>query len=188
MGPSILVMAGSLRTGSYNRKLASLGAAALAAAGATVDLLDLREVAMPLYDGDLEDAEGLPPGALAFKARLASAQGLWISCPEYNSSVPGTFKNALDWASRGDEDVFAGKVVALTGASPGMYGSMRGHYHLRQIMTTLGCWTLPEQLLIPRAHEAFDPDGQLLNARSQAMLAELARALVSAVGRFAPVG
>jgi chromate reductase len=175
---TILVVAGSLREGSYNRKLARLGADALTRAGASVDLLDLREVMMPLYDGDLEEREGLPPGAVAFKARLAKAQGLWIACPEYNSSVPGTFKNAIDWASRGDEDVFAGKVVALTGASPGMYGSMRAHYHLRQIIATLGCFALPDQLLIARAHEAFGPDGALLNAKSQAMLEALAHELV----------
>lgn len=184
MSVPVLVVAGSLREGSYNRKLARLGAQALAQAGAAVDLVDLREVTMPLYDGDLEEREGLPPGALAFKARLSAARGLWISCPEYNSSVPGTFKNALDWASRGDEDVFAGKVVALSGASPGMYGSMRAHYHLRQIVATLGLWALPEQLLIPRAHEAFGPDGALLNAKSAAMLDELARALIEATRKL----
>ncbi|MDB5096799.1 MAG: NADPH-dependent reductase [Cyanobacteria bacterium RYN_339] len=186
MAPHIVALAGSLRAGSFNRKLARLGADALARAGASVDLVDLREVMMPLYDGDLEEQEGLPPGAVAFKARLAKAQGLWIACPEYNSSVPGTFKNAIDWASRGDEDVFAGKVVALTGASPGMYGAMRAHYHLRQIVTTLGCWALPEQLLVPRAHEAFGPDGALLNAKSSAMLEELAHALVAATAKLAP--
>jgi NAD(P)H-dependent FMN reductase len=182
----ILVMAGSLRSGSYNKMLARLAAKALLARGAEVDLLDLREVEMPLYDGDLEDAEGLPPGALAFTARLAAADGFWFASPEYNSSVPGPFKNAIDWASRADEDPFKGKVAALSGTSPGMYGSQRAHYHLRQIMATLGVWALPDQLLIPRAKDAFAADGSLTNPRSAEMLDALAGQLLDAVAKLSP--
>jgi len=181
---TILVMAGSLRAESYNKRLAAAGARALTAAGATVDLLDLREVAMPLYDGDLEDAEGLPEGAVAFRARLAVAQGFMIACPEYNSSIPGGFKNALDWASRGEPDVFDGKLVALMGASPGGFGSQRAHYHLRQVMTTLGVWALPSQVLVSRAHEAFTPEGELVNPRTAAEVVSLADDLVAALARW----
>jgi chromate reductase len=186
MAIQILAMAGSLRAGSYNKKLAKLGAEALTRQGAEVELLDLREYTMPLYDGDLEDTQGLPPMAIAFKRKLSAAQGFWFASPEYNSSVPGVFKNAIDWASRGEENVFEGKVAALCGASPGGYGSVRGHNHLRQIMATLGVWTLPDQLLIARAHEAFSPEGALINARSAEMLEALASELLRAVTRLAP--
>lgn len=157
----VLVLAGSLRTGSYNKKLARVGADALRAQGADVDLIDLRDFPMPVYDGDLEAAEGLPAGVLALKERLAAAHGFLFSSPEYNQSIPGTFKNAIDWASRGDEDVFDGKVAALMAASPGGFGGMRGLPHLRQVMAALGVWLVPGQVTLSKAADAFDAEGNL---------------------------
>ncbi|MBO9539590.1 NAD(P)H-dependent oxidoreductase [bacterium] len=179
----ILVLAGSLREGAYSKKLAKCAAEALKQLGAEVDLLDLREVPMPLYDGDLEDAEGLPAGAIAFKERIAAAEGLLIVSPEYNQSIPGTFKNALDWASRGEDDVFEGKVAGLMASSPGGAGGMRMMPHLRQVMTALGVWLLPEQVTLSKAHEAFDESGALKSAYIATQVEKLCSALASEARR-----
>jgi chromate reductase len=179
----ILVLAGSLRADSFNKKLANVGAEALKPLGVDVDLLDLREVAMPCYDGDLEAADGLPPGAVAFKQRLARAQGFLFSSPEYNHSIPGTFKNAIDWASRGDEDVFDGKVAALMAASPGGFGGARGLPHLRQVLTALGVWLVPAQVTVSKANEAFNPDGSLIAPFLRKQVDGLAASLVDELRR-----
>lgn len=176
--PRVLALAGSLRRESFNKKLIRLGALALERAGAEVDFLELNDVAMPLYDGDQESAHGLPAGAVAFKQRLAAADGFLFASPEYNYSIPGTFKNALDWASRGDQDVFDGKVAALMAASPGGAGGMRMLPHLRQVLTGLGVWLLPAQVTLAKADSAFKEDGTLASAREAAHVQELADALV----------
>ena len=176
--PRVLAMAGSLRGGSYNKLLIRVGAAALRKAGAEVDLLELNEVAMPPYDGDLEDSSGLPEGAVAFKRRLAWADGFMFSSPEYNHSIPGTFKNAIDWATRGEEDVFKGKVAALMAASPGGAGGMRMLPHLRQVLTAVDVWLLPSQVTVAKAAEAFHPDGSLVSEFYGKQVQDLAEALV----------
>src|SRR5689334_2337245 len=98
--PKILAFAGSTRSGSFNKKLVNVAAEAARAAGATVTVIDLRDLALPLFDQDLEDAKGLPEGAKRFKTLLREHDGMLISSPEYNSSVTGVLKNAIDWASR----------------------------------------------------------------------------------------
>jgi NAD(P)H-dependent FMN reductase len=163
MPPRILVLAGALRQGSYNKKLAAVAAQVLTELGADVDHMQLNEVPMPPYDGDLEEADGLPEGAVAFKKRLEAARGFLFVSPEYNSSIPGTFKNAIDWASRGDGDVFECKVAALMAASPGRFGGVRMMPHLRQVMMTLGVTVVPEAVQISGADKAFNPDGSLAN-------------------------
>lgn len=183
MPPRILVLAGSLRKDSYNKRLARVAAGFLREAGAEVDLMELNEVPMPLYDGDLEEAEGLPPGAVEFKRRLAAADGFVFVSPEYNSSVPGTFKNAIDWASRGEEDVFDGKIAALMAASPGRFGGARMMPHLRQIMTTLGVWLVPEHVTLAQAAQQFRDDGSLSSEFFAKQVRELCGALLKAVER-----
>src|SRR5438552_18679945 len=98
--PRILAFAGSTRTQSFNKKLVKIVAAGARAAGAEVTMLDLRDIPLPLYDGDLEAAEGLPENAKKLKELMKSHAGFLISCPEYNSSISGVLKNAIDWASR----------------------------------------------------------------------------------------
>ena len=122
--PKILALAGSTREGSYNKKLVRVAAAGAQAAGGEVTLVDLRELPMPLYDGDLEAAEGLPPNARILKRLMIAHDGLLISAPEYNSSITAVLKNAIDWASRPEPDeiplvAFKDKVAALMSASPG---------------------------------------------------------------------
>ena len=109
-------------------------------AGAEVTLIDLRDLPLPLFDGDLEDKQGLPENAKKLKALLRAHDGLLISSPEYNSSITGVLKNAIDWASRAETDdepplvCFRGKVAALLSASPGALGGLRGLVHLRAIL------------------------------------------------------
>jgi chromate reductase len=165
----LLAFAGSLRSGSYNRKLLQVGIRFLAGK-AEVDLLDLRDVAMPLYDGDLEQKDGLPEGAVRFRERIAKAEALLIATPEYNHSIPGTLKNAIDWASRGPDQPFRGKVVLLMGASPGPWGAVRGVIAARQALTALSAQVLPQTVQVARAGEAFDPTGGLVDPKLHAQV------------------
>lgn len=120
----IVGISGSLRAGSYNSALLR-AAAELAPAGTTVEIGDISGI--PLYNGDVEDESGLPPAVVELKNRLADADGIFIVTPEYNGSIPGVLKNAIDWLSRPGEDiprVFGGKPVAIMGATPGGLGTL----------------------------------------------------------------
>lgn len=177
MGPiKIFAIAGSMRAGSFNRKL--LAAAVQKVKGATVDVADLKEFDIPLYDGDLE-AQGLPPGVLKLKERIAAADGLLIATPEYNWSIPGTFKNAIDWASRPPSNPFRGKTVLLTAASNGYFGGVRSILQLRQVFVTLHATAIPEQVTVAFADKAFDESGQLVDPKLDAQLQKAVDALVS---------
>lgn len=165
----ILAFAGALRSGSLNRKLLQLAISAIGAR-AEVDLLDLREVMMPIFDGDLEASGGLPEGARRFRERIAAADALLIASPEYNGSVPGGLKNAIDWASRPPGNPFKGKVALLIGCSPGAFGGVRAGLALRQILMTLLVIVIPQTVLIPKADQAFDETGQLKDAQYRSSL------------------
>jgi NAD(P)H-dependent FMN reductase len=181
--PKILAFAGSTRTGSFNKKLIKLAADAARAADAEVTLIDLRDFPMPLYDGDLEEKEGLPEHAKKLKALMRANEGFLISAPEYNSSISGVLKNAIDWASREETDdepplvCFRGKAASLLSASPGALGGLRGLVTVRSILGNIGVMVLPDQLSIPVAHEAFDESGKLKDARKAAQLAGIAKGL-----------
>ena len=180
--PKILAFAGSTRTGSFNKQLVKIGVAGARAAGAEVTLVDLRDLPMPLYDGDLEATEGIPPNGQKFKALMLAHQGLLISAPEYNSGITGVLKNAIDWASRsapGEAPLacFVGKVAALMSASPGGLGGLRSLVHVRSILGNIRVLVLPDQVAIPRAHEAFAPDGALKDPKQQAAIEQLGRTL-----------
>ncbi len=165
--PKILAIAGSMRHGSYNKKLVKIAAAGARKAGAEVTLVDLGDYRLPLYDGDEEEAKGLPPKAKELKKLFIEHDGFLFSSPEYNSSVSGVFKNAIDWVSRPEEDdpvslvAFRGKVVALMSASPGGLGGLRGLVHLRALLGNIYSLVLPDQVAISQAHEAYNEDGQL---------------------------
>jgi NAD(P)H-dependent FMN reductase len=185
--PRILAFAGSLRAGSLNRKLLAVAVAGARAAGAEVTPLDLREFALPLYDGDLEAAQGIPPAARALKDQFKAHQGLLIACPEYNSSVTGVLKNTLDWVSRQDGAEsglvpYEGKVAALFSASPGPFGAVRSLEAVRGILMTLGCLVVPRRVAVSRAHEAFAEDGTMRDPKQvegvHAVASELVRVIV----------
>lgn len=165
----ILAFAGSLRSGSLNRKLLKVAEDVLRDR-APIDHLDLHEVAMPLYDGDLEAKEGLPPGARRLKERIEAADAILLATPEYNNSVPGTLKNAIDWASRPPGNPFRGRTVLLMGASPGQYGAVRGVLAVRQILTALSAVVIPQTVQVAKADEAFDDAGRLRDPKLQGQL------------------
>jgi chromate reductase, NAD(P)H dehydrogenase (quinone) len=189
MKPSVLVLAGSTRRESYNKRLARVAAAALEEAGAHVTLLDLRDLPMPLYDGDLEAAHGLPENARRLKDLFKSHPALLIASPEYNGSVTAVLKNAIDWASRAEPGepslaAFSGKVAAVISASPGALGGLRSTTHLRAILGAIGVLVLPDHLALSRAADAFDADGALADPARRETLAALARRLVQVTERL----
>ncbi len=181
--PKIVAFAGSTRAASLNKKLLRVAADAAQAAGAEVTVVDLRDLALPLYDGDLEETSGLPEGARRFKTLLRESDGFLIASPEYNSSITGVLKNAIDWASRAESDdepplaAFRGKAASLMSASPGALGGLRGLVHLRSILGNIGVIVLPDQVAVSAAHEAFDDAGKLKDAQRRAQIEKLARTL-----------
>jgi len=155
------MMAASLRRGSYNKKLIRIAAAHCRAAGADVDLAELDEFAVPLYNFDDEQATGMPDGAQRFAARLAEANGLVLASPEYNNSVPGTIKNLIDWVSRIRPLPFKGKHALLLSASPSLVGGNRGLWALRVPLEVLRVITFPTMFSLAQAGQAFTEDGAL---------------------------
>ena len=188
--PKIVAFAGSLRAGSFNKKLVALAADAARAAGAEVTVVDLRELNLPLFDQDLEDASGLPKGAKKLKALLRASDGFLIASPEYNSSITAALKNAIDWASRAESDdepplvAYKGKVAALMATSPGALGGVRGLVTFRSILGNIGVLVLPDQVAIPTAHEAFDDAGKLKDERKAKQVAKLAASLVEIAAKL----
>jgi chromate reductase, NAD(P)H dehydrogenase (quinone) len=185
LAPKILVMAGSLRSGSHNARLAALAAKELALADGEVTRISFADYPLPLFDADLMADGGLPRHALELKQMLAAHQGVFIASPEYSASVPPLIKNAIDWMSRGrDRDepnyaVFKGRVFAIGAAANGAAGGLRGLMALRQVLE-LGCGALviPEQITIGRASQAFDEMDNLREESQAAALKALARRLV----------
>jgi len=157
----VAAFAGSLRSDSWNRKLLALAVRHALDAGAEVDVIDLRALAIPLYDADTEHASGLPAGVKQLKERIAAAQGVLVATPEYNHSIPGVLKNVLDWVSRPPNNPLRDKTVALMGASTGMAGTLRVNYALRPVFSTAGSWLVPGYVGIPNAAQAFDDAGNL---------------------------
>jgi chromate reductase len=182
----ILVFGGSTRAGSFNRKLARAAAEAIRKKGAEVTLVNLSDYPMPLYEGDLEAAQGLPPMAKAFKELMVDHDAFAIASPEYNGSFPALVKNVIDWISRpapGEPPLaaFGGKIAALFSASPGQGGGRRGLKHVRELLEMIGVTVLGEQVLIPRATQAFDAAGELARPEDRAAVERLAADLYNAV-------
>jgi len=182
--PKILAFAGSTRTASYNKQLVRFAAEAARAAGAEVTLLDLRDYPLPLFDGDLEEQQGLPENAKKLKAIFREHNGLLIASPEYNSSLTAVLKNTIDWVSRAESDdepamaAYHGKAAVLISASPGALGGLRGLVHLRAILGNIGVIVLPDQVAVPKAHEVFDETGGLKDERSAKQVTRVVQGLV----------
>jgi NAD(P)H-dependent FMN reductase len=181
--PKILVLPGSTRAGSHNVRLAALAAKELTLIDADVTRISLADYPLPLYEADLEANAGQPDNALKLKRMLMAHHGVFIASPEYSASVTPVLKNAIDWVSRvrerGDPTyaAFKGRVFAISSASPGTSGGLRSLMALRQILE-LGCGalTLPEQVAIPQADQAFDDMDNIVDARTANLLrAQLAR-------------
>lgn len=190
----ILVTSGSARTGSYNRKLAAVAARQLAEQGAHATEVDLRELQLPVYDGDVE-AAGMPAGALTLRGLFASHDGILIAAPEYNGFVTPLLLNALDWTSRvkagdGLPDGLAainGKVAGLVSASPGGYGGMRSLMFLRSFLSmNLAMHVVPQTHSVPAAHQAFDEQGGLVEERNRAGVERVAASLIRTAASLRP--
>lgn len=187
--PKILAFAGSTREGSFNKKLVKIAAEAARNADADVTLIDLRDYPMPLYDGDLEKAEGIPENGKKFMQLLIDHQGILIASPEYNSSISGVLKNAIDWASRPVPGMkplaaFDGKIACIMSASPGALGGLRGLFALRLMLSNIKVIVLPEQVAISKANEAFDDNGKLKEEKQQASIENLGKRVVEVARRL----
>ncbi len=187
---SVVAFSGSSRRGSLNRKLVHAAVLAVRDAGADVEEIDLRDYAMPLYDGDDEKAKGPPENAVRLRRLFARKDALLIGCPEYNGLITPLLKNTIDWISRPDADGRPGtlavkdKLAALTAASPGARGGLRGLVHVRMLLSNIGMFVLPDQLTLPHATKAFDEDGALRDEATVKRLVALADGFVSAGERL----
>src|SRR3954452_4629837 len=184
MTPRILAFAGSTRRDSFNKRLVPIAARAARDAGAEVTLIDLKDYPLPLFDQDLEAGQGMPENGAKLRKLVAEHDGLLVASPEYNSSVTAVLKNAIDWVSRpapGEPPAaaFRGKAATLMSASPGALGGLRGLVHLRSILGNIGVIVLPDQVAVARAHEAFQPDGSLIDPKQQASIEALGKTLAS---------
>ncbi|MGH7243067.1 MAG: NADPH-dependent FMN reductase [Phycisphaerales bacterium] len=187
--PRILAFAGSIRKESFNCKLLKVAAEAARKAGAEVTLLDLRDFPLPIMDQDLEAAEGVPQNAMKLKKLFIEHQGFLIASPEYNSSVTPLLKNTIDWVSRPVPNeaplaAYQGKVATVMSASPGALGGLRGLVHLRSILGNIGVIVLPEQVAISTAHESFNSDGTLKDAKQLPKVESAVKKLADAVRKF----
>jgi chromate reductase len=181
----ILVFAGSLRTGSFNGRLAARMIKELTLLDADVTHLSLADYPLPLYDADLEAKSGVPDNALRLKRHFMGHRAVFIASPEYNASVTPLLKNTLDWISRVREGgepplaAYRNRVFALGSAAPGAYGGMRSLMALRQVLE-LGCGALvlPEQISVRGAASAFDDHDNLRDEPSAKLLTAVAQRLI----------
>ena len=189
MMPRILAFASSTRRESFNKKLVAIAAQGAREAGAEVTLIDLKDFPLPLFDQDLEAEQGMPENRKKLKKLFIDHDGLLIASPEYNSSFPAVLKNAIDWVSRpapGEPSLaaFRGKVATLMSASPGALGGLRGLVHVRSILGNMGVIVLPDQIALAKAHEAFQPDGSLVDPKRQAGVEGLGKTLASFIAKL----
>jgi len=182
--PRILAFAGSARRASFNRKLLAIAVEEIRAAGAEVTLLDLNDFSLPLYNGDLEDAQGQPEAAQRLVKLITAHDALLVASPEYNSQITPLMKNTIDWCSRADENPFAGKVAAVISASPGPYGGIRSAAISHQLLDKLGAFVIPATCNLSQAGEAFDEAGNLKNERSLQSVRAVVIQLVATVSKL----
>jgi chromate reductase len=176
---NVLGIAGSLRKESFNRRLLLCAGSVARTLGEEMRIHDLAEV--PLYNADVEKA-GMPDGVAKLRADLEWADCVVIATPEYNNSIPGVLKNAIDWASTSGNK-WDGKVVALIGATVGAFGTIQAQAHLRHIMLILNAIVVPTPFVyVPKAQEAFNPDGSLANEMAAKNLEALIRRLFTVTG------
>jgi NAD(P)H-dependent FMN reductase len=168
----LALFAGSLRRGSHNKLFVREAARLVVARGHGADVIDLQPLAFPVYDGDVE-ATGIPAAVTELSKRLSVADALVVSTPEYNGSIPGPLKNAIDWLSRIKPSAFSDKPLLLLAASPGALGGVRALWHTRVPFEALGAHVFPDMLGLPKSHEAFDEAGRLRDEKTLARLQDL---------------
>jgi NAD(P)H-dependent FMN reductase len=178
----LLAFSGSARKDSFNSKLLTLAVQGASEAGASVTRLDLREYALPLYDGDYEAANDYPAAGTKLRELLVAHDALLLACPEYNGGIAPLLKNTIDWMTRApgakaDPTLFAGKLGAVCSAGAGPFGGARGLRWARELLNTLGVTVLANQVSVPAAFKAFDASGALLDAKLGAAAQALGREL-----------
>jgi chromate reductase, NAD(P)H dehydrogenase (quinone) len=185
----ILAFAGSARKDSFNKKLVKIAVEGAKAAAADVTYLDFRDLPLPLYDEDLEKTSGLPENVLKLKALMKEHHGFLIACPEYNSSITPLLKNAIDWASRPEPNepslvCFQDKVAGLISTSPGALGGLRGLFHVRSILSSIGVLVLADQKAIGNAYQAFDEHGNLKDEAQQTAILQLGGKVATVIAKL----
>jgi chromate reductase, NAD(P)H dehydrogenase (quinone) len=182
--PALIGISGSLRKGSFNTALLR-AAITLMPGGSTLELATLHGI--PLYDGDLETREGIPEAVQALKQRIKACDGVLLATPEYNNSIPGVLKNAIDWLSRpADEiaDLFGGRAIAVIGASPGGFGTILAQNAWLPVLRTLG--TKPwfgGRLMVSRAGQVFNEAGEMVDEKMKAQLQQFLQGFVASLHR-----
>lgn len=184
--PKVLAFAGSTRTDSVNKRLAKIALHAAEKAGAETTFLDLADYDMPLYSDDLLATQGMPDSVVGFKEMLKSHNGFLITSPEYNGSLTGVLKNAIDWATvkaEGEERMacWDGKIVGILSASPGGLGGIRGLHHLRTILAGIGAFVLPNHLAVGKSTANLQNDMQITDERLQDQLVNLSNEMVRVI-------
>jgi chromate reductase, NAD(P)H dehydrogenase (quinone) len=181
MTTKLIAFAGSVRAGSMNRNALSLAVAAAERAGAQVETIDLKQFAMPLYDADWHQANGVPETTRQLREKMRAASGLLIASPEYNSSITPLLKNTIDWLSQSVESGFGAgggrmpfenKFVGLLGASAGAFGTIRALPHVASILSNLGGIVLPV-VAVPNGDKLLNSDGSIANARAAQLIEKL---------------
>ena len=162
-----LVFSASLRAESLNSRLAHLARRVIEDHGGTVDVAAMADFECPSYDQDVQTRDGFPPGADEFRRRVEANDAFVIASPEYNGSMPGLLKNAIDWVSRHRPQPFNGRHGMLVSASPSMVGGNRGLWALRIPLEHLGARVYPDMFSLAQAHQAFDAEGRIANAQLQ---------------------
>lgn len=178
----LVIFGGALRSGSFNKKFAHAAELSAQKAGAKTHFLSLRDFQIPIYDGDDEDAQGIPDGVKRLGELIQKADGLIISTPEYNGSIPGVLKNAVDWLSRIKPQPLQGKKLLLLAASPGALGGVRSLWHSRQPFEVLGVHVFPDMFGLAKANEAFDANNNLVDAKNQERLDKLVSSFIQSFG------
>ncbi len=193
----LLAITGSERNGSLNRRLGAQAVAAARARGAQITAFDLRALALPLYDGDLEKSHGVPEGARRLRDALLASDAMLLVTPEYNGFPPPLVTNTFDWLSRlGAEGSLASglaatanKPVGLMSASPGLLGGLRSLNFTRQYVSmAFAMLPVPQQFALSRAHEAFDEAGALKDPKAQASMEAVVDALLRVAAALGSAG
>ena len=186
----ILVIPGSLRTGSHNARLAAAAAREFAQAGVDVSRISLGDFPLPLYDGDLQTRSGVPKNAVNLKRMIGAHHGVLIVTPEYNSSVPPLVKNTIDWVSRVQDaqeargQVFRGRTFAVAAASESRLGGARALAALRLVLTACHAAVIPDQFALPFAAEAYDDMDRLKLPADREALGAMVRQLIDVSQRM----
>lgn len=187
--PKILAFSGSLREHSFSKRVLKTAIKGAEKAGGHVTFVDLRDYPMPVYNPDEEEENGFHENARKFQALLAQHDGFLIASPEYNGSLSGALKNAIDWASRrGDtyqrSEVFPGKFAAIMTSSPGSFGGVRCLSHLRGVLTSVGVNVLPSEIAVSFVESSFNGDGvEMTDEKMKRILEDLGGSLVEMLRR-----